>query len=178
MREDFWKYRPAFKLWLATNHKPKIQGTDHAIWRRIRLIPFEVTFHEPEAGETPQKDTTLPDRLRAEAAGILAWAVGGSLAWQREGLGSPEAVRKATAGYRVDMDVLGAFFEECCVIASTAEVGASELYRAYTKWCLGAGEQAETQTNFGITLRERGFSKKHGRTGERYLGLGLTAEAV
>ena len=66
MREDFWEFRPTHKLWLATNHRPQIRGTDHAIWRRIHLIPFGVTFHEPESGKTPRKDTTLPERLREE----------------------------------------------------------------------------------------------------------------
>ena len=135
MREDFWQYQPEFKLWLATNHKPQIRGTDHAIWRRIRLIPFDVTFHAPETGKTPQQDPTLPARLREEAAGILAWAVRGCLAWQREGLKAPQAIRDATEGYRAEMDVLAAFFEECCVFDKRAEASASELYRAYIRWC-------------------------------------------
>jgi putative DNA primase/helicase len=44
MREDFWEFPPTHKLWLAANHKPVVRGTDHAIWRRIKLIPFTVTF--------------------------------------------------------------------------------------------------------------------------------------
>ena len=69
MREDFWEFRPTHKLWLATNHKPQIRGTDHAIWRRIHLIPFGVTFHEPETKKNPQKDPTLPGRLRQDSPG-------------------------------------------------------------------------------------------------------------
>lgn len=88
MREDFWQFRPEFKLWLATNHKPQIKGTDHAIWRRIRLIPFDITFHAPETGKTPQQDPTLPGRLRRELPGSWrgrsagAWP-GSSRAWAR-----------------------------------------------------------------------------------------------
>ena len=157
MREDFWQYRPEFKLWLATNHKPQIRGTDHAIWRRIRLIPFDVTFHAPETGKTPQQDPTLSARLRAELPGILAWAVRGCLAWHCQGLKTPQAIRDATEGYRAEMDVFAAFVEDCCVFDKRAETGARELYRAYTRWCEGSGEHAESQTSFGTRLRERGL---------------------
>ena len=165
MREDFWQYRPEFKLWLATNHKPQIRGTDHAIWRRIRLIPFDVTFHAPEIGNIPRQDPTLPARLREESPGILAWAVRGCLDWQREGLKTPQAIRDATEGYRAEMDVPATFLEECCVFDKRAEASATELYRAYVRWCDDSGEHAETQTSFGSRLRERGLTsrKVHGR---------------
>ena len=63
MREDFWSFAPTHKLWLAANHKPNIHGTDHAIWRRIRLIPFTVTIPEEK------RDPDLLEKLRAERAG-------------------------------------------------------------------------------------------------------------
>ena len=175
MREDFWEFRPTHKLWLATNHRPQIRGTDHAIWRRIRLIPFDITFHAPETGKAPQQDPTLPARLREELPGILAWAVRGCLAWQSEGLKAPQAVRDATEGYRAEMDVLASFFEECCVFDKRAEVGASELYKAYTRWCEAAGERGESQTSFGTRLRERGLvqRKAHGRM--FWIGVGLVS---
>jgi len=85
MHEDFWEFDPMWKLWLSTNHRPEVRGTDHAIWRRIRLIPFNVKFHDPGEGE-PMKDLTMEDRLTAELPGILAWVVAGCLLWQRERL--------------------------------------------------------------------------------------------
>ena len=175
MREDFWQFRPEFKLWLATNHKPQIRGTDHAVWRRIRLIPFAVTFHAPGTGKTPQQDPTLPARLRQELAGILRWAVEGCLAWRREGLGEPDAVRDATERYRIEMDVLATFLEECCVFDERADAGASELYRAYTTWCDDSGEHAESQTSFGTRLRERGLVRHKPHRGTVWQGIGLLA---
>ncbi|HLI51013.1 MAG TPA: phage/plasmid primase, P4 family, partial [Thermomicrobiaceae bacterium] len=86
MRAEWFEFSPTFKLWLATNHKPVIRGTDHAIWRRIRLIPFTVTIAEAD------QDKELPAKLRAEMPGILRWAIDGCLSWQRDGLGVPEAV--------------------------------------------------------------------------------------
>jgi hypothetical protein len=73
------------KLWLVTNHKPTIRGTDYAMWRRIRLIPFAVTISDAE------KDPMLLEKVKAEATGILAWAVQGCLDWQRVGLAAPKA---------------------------------------------------------------------------------------
>jgi putative DNA primase/helicase len=173
MREDFWEFQPTHKLWVATNHKPQIRGTDHGIWRRVRLLPFIITFHEPETDRKPQKDPTLPERLRAERSGILRWAVEGALAWQREGLKTPKAVRDATEAYRAEMDVLAGFLEECCVFDEHAEAGASDLYRAYTCWCDNSDECAESQTSFGMRLRERGLTshKRHGRKAWRGIRL-------
>jgi putative DNA primase/helicase len=176
MREDFWEFQPTHKLWLATNHKPQIRGTDHAIWRRIRLIPFDITFHAPETGKTPQQDPTLPGRLREEATGILAWAVRGCLTWQSSGLGAPDAVRDATEAYRSEMDVLAMFFEECCVFDKRAEAGASDLYRAYTRWCDGSGEHAETQKSFGTRLRERGLTQRKADGRKVWIGIRLLAK--
>jgi putative DNA primase/helicase len=125
MREDFWEFQPTHKVFLATNHKPVITGTDTAIWERIRLIPFTVTIPKDE------RDTTLPDKLHAELPGILAWAVRGCLAWQQDGLGEPDEVQQATAGYRTEMDVLGQFISECCLVGPHYRTKADKLYDAY-----------------------------------------------
>jgi putative DNA primase/helicase len=71
LRQEFFEFKPECKIWLASNHKPQIRGTDHAIWRRIRLIPFTVTIPEEE------KDFNLLDKLRSEKEGILSWAIDG-----------------------------------------------------------------------------------------------------
>jgi putative DNA primase/helicase len=153
MRQDFFEFSPTFKLFLATNHKPQIRGTDYAIWRRIRLIPFTVTIPEEE------RDPTLPEKLRVELPGILAWAVRGCLAWQHEGLKPPAEVAHATEAYRTEMDVLAAFLADCCVVHRNARVKASELYHIYTQWCEDNGEHVENQRSFGMRLSERGFER-------------------
>ena len=177
MHEDFWEFEPTHKLWLATNHKPNIKGTDHAIWRRIRLIPFTVTFHDPGEGE-PVKDPDLETKLTAELPGILAWAVKGCLDWQRHGLGMPQAVKNATAHYREEMDVLAAWIADCCVVKKLTEAKAADLYVSYTGWCDAQGERPESQRSFGLRLTERGFEQKKRTGGNRYwLGIGLLATA-
>jgi putative DNA primase/helicase len=170
LREDFWEFWPTHKIILATNHKPEIRGTDYAIWRRIRLIPFTVAIPEAE------QDATLPQRLAAEASGILAWLVRGCLAWQQEGLKEPEDVATATEGYRQEMDVLEEFVSACCVVADSARIRASELYKAYQRWCDATGEAPLSQRTLGLRLAERGFSMARGAHGVRlWQGLGVMA---
>src|SRR5215218_11171243 len=100
MRQDFWQFHPTHTAFLCTNHKPEIRGTDNAIWRRIRLIPFTETLPPAE------QDKKLPEKLRSELSGILAWCVEGCLEWRREDLQAPDEVRRATGEYRAEMDVL------------------------------------------------------------------------
>jgi hypothetical protein len=114
MKAEWFDFAPTHKLWLSTNHKPEIRGTDAAIWRRIRLVPWTVSI--PPA----QQDKKLPEKLRSELPGILAWVVRGCLQWRRKGLQAPEEVRQATGNYRSEMDVLAAFLEEYCILRSDA----------------------------------------------------------
>jgi putative DNA primase/helicase len=169
MREDFWEFDPTHKLWLAANHKPIIRGTDHAIWRRIRLIPFTVKFADH------QKDPTLLDKLKAELPGILRWVVEGCLAWQQHGLQDPPEVIAAGQAYQHEMDLLGQFLDECCMVRpdnSAIKTKSSVLHQAY---CEYSGE-AMTAPAFSTALMERGFTKKKGGEGAHYwLGIGLQA---
>lgn len=162
MRGEFFDFKPTHKLWLSTNHKPEIRGTDNAIWRRIRLIPWAVTVPPAE------RDRKLPEKLRAELSGILAWSVRGCLEWQREGLKPPEEVRQATREYRAEMDVLAAFVADCCERGDDKKAYAGELWKAWQRWCEETGEQAGTQKRFGGRLSERGFlNHRDSRTGRK-----------
>lgn len=162
MRQDFWEFWPTHKPWMVVNHKPEVRGTDNAIWRRIRLIPFTEIIPKKE------QDRRLMDKLRAELPGILAWAVRGCLDWQREGLEAPDQVRKATGEYRAEMDVLGGFLEECCELREDYKELASEVYKAYQEWCSDSGEREVPRRQLTKKLEERGYpSKRSGPNGAR-----------
>jgi putative DNA primase/helicase len=176
MREDSWQYKPTHKIILPTNHKPIIRGTDHAIWRRLALVPFTVQFWDADKGQTGapelKADKTLEDKLKAQAESILAWAVSGCMAWQRDGLKIPAEVRAATESYRESQDVLGMFLAERCIIAQGREVNASQLYTAYRYFVETSAEVPVTQRRFGEAMTERGFARKHSG-GTKYVGLTL-----
>jgi putative DNA primase/helicase len=110
LHSEFFTFKPEFKIFLAANHKPVIRGTDHAIWRRIHLIPFNVQIPKKE------QDRELPEKLKAELPGILNWALEGCLMWQEHGLEPPQEVQTATEEYREEMDPLGDFLAECCTL--------------------------------------------------------------
>ncbi len=164
---EFFEFTPSFKLFLAVNHKPGIKGTDHAIWRRVRLIPFDVTIPQDE------QDRTLPEKLEAERAGILRWLVEGCLAWQEEGLGSPAAVTAATADYRDEMDTVGPFLDEDCFRDPKAQTLAKDLYEAYNWWCKDLAETPLSKPDFGSRLAEKGFTAGRTKEGRHWRGLGL-----
>jgi putative DNA primase/helicase len=163
MKAEWFDFAPSHKLWLSTNHKPEIRGTDAAIWRRIRLVPWTVTI-PPE-----EQDRKLPIALRHELAGILAWVVRGCLQWRREGLQATDEVRKATGEYRAEMDVLAGFLSECCELDTGHWEYAKDLYECYKRWCDENGERPEPQRKFGGRLGERGFQRDRG--GSRGAGI-------
>jgi putative DNA primase/helicase len=167
MKAEWFDFAPTHKLWLSTNHKPEIRGTDAAIWRRIRLVPWTVSI--PPA----QQDKKLPEKLRSELPTILAWVVRGCLQWRRKGLQAPEEVRQATGNYRSEMDVLAAFLEEYCILRSDAMAFARNLYIAYKEWCEANGEPVEKQRRFGMRLTERGLRRQKVGGVYRWYGIGL-----
>lgn len=160
------------KLWMACNHKPQIRGTDEAIWRRIRLIPFDVTIPEEE------RDHDLLNKLKKELPGILAWAVRGCKNWQERGLNPPEAVMRATKDYKNEMDIVSNYLSECCILDSKCSVLSKSLYDDYVSWAEENKERIMTKKAFGMKLKEKGIEKNISRSGltrdcSLYIGVGL-----
>ena len=170
---------PTFKLWLACNHKPIITGDDTGIWRRIKLIPFNVQFNSKESGKPPYKDAMLADKLRMEYPGILAWMVRGCLDFQFKRLGTCKAVSDSTDSYRAEQDIIAAFLDECCVVSPTEQIQSSELYSTYKNWCEENGHRGRmSNKTFSDKLVRRGFSKTHSMYGNVWTGIGLNETAL
>ncbi len=167
LHREFFTFRPTWKIWLATNHRPEIRGSDVGIWSRPKLIPFGVNFEGRE-------DRSLKDALLqpAELSGILNWAIEGCRMYLKDGLRYPEAVTSATRQYRADSDVIGRFIEEVCV-TGCGSVLARPLYQEFSKWSAEVGEPSLTETAFGLRMKERGYVKQRGSRGVMYLGIGL-----
>ncbi len=173
MREDFWEFDPSHTFVLATNHKPLVRGTDEGIWRRLRLVPFNVVI-PPE-----ERDGELPQRLRLEAEGVLAWLVEGYKAWRTDGLAEPEAIKAATKKYRQESDALGRFLDSRCLTGEHYHVPSRELYQAWRSWGITEGiheDDLGTEKTFSMRVEERGFDKKRTSAGQRFVGIGLSSE--
>lgn len=162
-------YQPTYKIWLATNHKLIVRGTDDGIWRRLPLIPFTVQIPKDKV------DKNLTEKLKRELPAILNWAIEGCLLWQKEGLEPPESVQKATVEYRNEMDTMGAFVDECCNIGKNEQIGAKEVYLAYRKWATDFGEHPFSQTLFGRKMSER-FEKRKTKNKNVYVGISLKTD--
>jgi len=167
LHAEWFQFEPTFKVFLGTNHRPTIRGTDRAIWRRIRLIPFTVTIPDDE------QDRHLTEKLRDEWSGILAWAVEGCRAWQRDGLRSPDDVKAANEAYRTDMDLLTDFLSETCILETGASVPSTEFYETYDAWAQRNREKPLSHKAFSLLLKERDLSKQKTRDGMVWNGIRL-----
>jgi putative DNA primase/helicase len=164
---EYFNFTPGFKIFMATNHKPVIKGTDHGIWRRIKLIPFTTRIPEEK------QDKRLEEKLKTEASGILNWLLEGTERWQKEGLQVPAAILNATDEYRNEMDVIGNFLKECCVNEKDLTIRIRELYKAYADWCDDNNEHAVSERFFSMRLKELGFEQCRTAEARYWKGIGL-----
>jgi putative DNA primase/helicase len=171
LNHEFFSYLPTYKIWLSTNHKPRIRGVDDGIWRRVRLVEFKAKFKK-ELGNINER---LQDELMAEAPGIINWLIAGYLKWKATGLPLPENVKNATANYRSEQDTLALFLEDACEVAPTLFTHSQSTYLAYKRWAEEQGERPMGSKNFKAAMEERGFKHDHkkvnGKTQRVFLGV-------
>lgn len=163
--EEF-EFKPEFKLWMATNHKPIIRGTDTGIWRRIHMIPFTVQIPEEKV------DRNLKHKLKAEMTAIFKWCVDGCILYQREGLKMPRAVLESVREYRREMDVISAFIEDRCELSGSVQ--SSVIYAAYASWAEENNEYCMSATKFSVEMSKR-FEKIRGNKFNYFNGISLTS---
>jgi putative DNA primase/helicase len=151
MREDFYKFDSTAKLWIMGNHKPNIRGTDHAIWRRIRLIPFTVTIPKEK------QDKDLWEKLELEKEGILMWCINGLLEWSKRGLDAPKGILAATEEYRIEMDILQEFINDELEVVINNFERHSDIYARYSEVTQKANERLISSRALIQKLREKGY---------------------
>ncbi|MGG0360364.1 phage/plasmid primase, P4 family [Bacillus tropicus] len=171
LRQEFFEFIPEFKVFFTTNHKPIIGGLDEGIWRRVKLIPFNLSL------PAHKRDKRLPEKLSLEMPGILNWAIDGCMKWQQDGLKEPKVVAEATGKYKDDMDILAPFLDEICYVDERENesimIEAKELYNTYERWCFNSGERSLGNRSFYRMLETKGFGKTKG-TGNKTFLTGIT----
>lgn len=150
MRQDFFEFVGTFKIILLTNNKPNVKNQDYGVWRRLKLVPFTVTFSDEE------KDPELPKKLQAEASGILNWLLEGCLRWQAERLvREPEVIRTATADYKRESDVLADFRDDCVYFDKNVRTTKDNVFLRYRQWAEKQGiKQPYTKIGFGRLMAQ------------------------
>lgn len=174
-----FEFRPEFKLVEATNHLPKIHGTDVGIWRRIRLVPFTQSIPEEK------QDILLPQKLEAELTGILNWALDGLQKWlansqggRRHGLPACAAVDSAVSAYKQDQDRIAAFLADCTEPAEGSTMQASVLFRTYLNWCSENNEKWRmANKQFGMEVKKH-YEIRKGMYYNEYVDMALSDEGM
>ncbi len=172
MRQDFFTFRPQFKLTIVGNHKPVLQNVDDAARRRFNIIPFT---RKPE-----KPDKELESKLCSEWPGILRWMIEGCLDWQAHGLIRPQSIIAATNEYFDDQDMFGHWLEECCNVERDnryKSANATTLFKSWQGYADACGENPGTNRTFSAAMLSRGFSKKRVTGGSTsYSGLILKSK--
>jgi putative DNA primase/helicase len=175
LHQGFFEFSPAFKLVLSGNHKPEIGGVDHGIWRRMRLIPWDVTISD--ADRRPIEDVLA--EFWQERAGILNWLLDGALKYLAEGLQVPAEIADATAEYREEMDPIEGFVGACITRVTPADdapmqwVAARQMYDAFAAWAEANAVRAWKEKAFGQAMQQKGFHRDRTATTRRYLNVKL-----
>jgi len=160
MRQDFFDFRPQFKLLVVGNHKPVLQNVDEAARRRVNMIPFT---HTP-----PVPDRNLDEKLRAEWTAILAWAIAGAMDWQKNGLLRPAVVLAATEEYFSEQDLANRWIEECCERGDRRIFDtAANLFASWKDYAVANGEVPKTSKWLAEVLKRHGAEPVRDTPGSR-----------
>lgn len=156
LNEGFFEFKPIFKVTGSGNDKPSIGGVDEGIWRRMKLVPWDVTIPEAQRRDMEQ----VLAEFEAEGPGILNWLVEGALAYLHDGLVVPGEIRQATEAYRGEMDPVGEFLKACVEAAPGDEVAARLLYETYSAWCRDNSVRPFSEKGFAQIMLQKGYEKK------------------
>jgi putative DNA primase/helicase len=167
---NFFELRPVFKATMSGNDKPRIDGVDLGIWRRLALVIWAQTIPE---GQRREMEDVLAE-FEAERSGILNWLIEGALIYLREGLIEPPEVKDATSAYRADMDPVQGFIDACVrrIEDPNLQMPSRVLYEAYESWCLANAMKPWSEKAFSQTMVKKGFVKVDGRI-RHFIGLQL-----
>jgi putative DNA primase/helicase len=166
-------FEPTHTLFLLTNFRPHVDPGDAALWDRLHLIEFRLSFVDaPNEPHQRPRDKYLRRKLKQEAPGIVAWLVDGFREWQDKGLRPPPQVVNATCQYRKGEDLIEQFLEECCVISKDAFCRGGKIFSAYQKWCDERGVKSRRKKFYEkVSYRFDSFKSDSGKI---YQGIGLT----
>ncbi|HAV3281118.1 phage/plasmid primase, P4 family [Acinetobacter baumannii] len=172
------EFTPTWTVVMPTNHKPIIKGSDHGIWRRLMMVPFERNY---DKDKTLVKDPFLASKLANELPGVLAWLVRGAIEYQQEGLNPPEKTKRARDEYRDEMDLLKDWISECCEVGDPETVSelSSKLWESWQEYASKKGElrYIPTSRSLGRRLSSKFKTAKGANGARKMLGIRVRISA-
>ena len=169
LNKEQFQFKPVCKVVLASNHRPVVKGTDHGIWRRLRMVPFLAKFED--AMQIKELDKIL---IAEEGPAILRWAMEGAQIWTKQGLRTPASITEATTEYRGTQDWFLNFLDERCEVDANASVASQSLFNEYKRWCQDSNIKAQVkQQTFNERLQRHNFQKKATKVANMWFGLRL-----
>jgi len=170
--KHYTEFVPTHSIFLLTNHKPHIPSNENAMWQRVLLIPFELSFVDnPKKSNERKRDPHLKEKLLKEKSGILAWLINGYFEYQRDGLNPPEIILDQINQYKEDEDSVQTFIKECCSKDENSISNSTDLYNAYKEFCKESDLIIDSHKNFGIKLSEKFLKGNNGKV--YYKGISL-----
>lgn len=175
-----FNYSPTYKVTLSLNLTPNVSDTSISMRRRLRIVPFTVTIPDEE-----KIDNLAKLLIEHEAPGILNWLVEGCRLFLTEGIFVPPAIRSATERYFEEMDILGQFIEEVCVVDPSPPYDLTSGYAVlgvdfgteYNTWRKMRGFKETTQNMIGRKLATRGFYRYKSDGRVFWYGISLKRDA-
>lgn len=165
------QFAPSHSIFMETNYLPTVDAEDAAVWARLRVVPFDVSFKGKE-------DKTLEDRIDADLDAVLAWIAAGLWAYQNTGgLNAPAAVLSRTDAYQTENDTVKQFVAECCVSHVNARVSRAGLHHSYLEWARDNGAELLTPREFAPRVGALTGVREGKTSGIRiWKGLGIANE--
>ena len=144
LHENSFEFRPNFKIFINTNHRPNITDLTLFDSGRIKIIPFDRHFDEKEQDKDLKTTFAKPENM----SGILNWMLEGYKMFRSQGLKMPDSVINATDDYRKASDKIAQFCEACLVSKPGAMLRSKSVYNRYKQWSEANGYHAEGIKNF------------------------------
>ena len=169
MRQDFFSYRPKFKLLISGNHLAKLKNVDEAMRRRLHLLPFTQVFKGKD------RDPHLAEKFMSEHAGIIQWIVDGAVAYQRDGLSPPPTVREASDAYFESEDLFKRWLDACCEQRAVLFEAPMKLFNSFKDFAEASNEIVGSHGEFRQRLERAGITSGNSKAknGPYWQGLSL-----
>jgi P4 family phage/plasmid primase-like protien len=150
------EFYPQFKTLLACNKLPEIPSTDGGTWRRIRVVPFEMSFVDtPVEPHERKKDPNLRKNMETWHQAFMSILVKYNELFKNEGNSEPNKVTEQTNQYQQKSDFVLEYLTDRLDYDVTYKILSTDLYDDFKWWC-------NDSKNIKVPFDRKGFEVEVG----------------